>query len=80
METGGVSLRKTISGQYEQAVAERRGRQEISVTGHLEGDAKTENHIHLHVGTKEIANQIAPAVNHALYKIDSRENRRGKGN
>lgn len=80
LETGKISFQKTGPQAYEQAREERALQREIAVTGQLESEQATETHVHVHVGTKEVAEEIAPAVNRALYRINNRENNRGRGN
>ena len=79
-ETGEITFNRAGQQSYEQAVADRRSIQTVAVSGTLEGDRPVELHAHLHIGKKEIAEEITPAVNHEMYKIDSSENNRGRGN
>lgn len=79
-ETGRLSFEKTGQQSYDQARDDRKRKQDVHVTGRVEDDRPIEVHSHLHIGTRELAEEIAPAVNHELYKIDKQENDRGRGN
>ena len=75
-----ISYDKTGQQQYEQAAAERRSRRFFSVTGTLEGDRPIEVHTNLYLDKRKFAEEITPAINHEMYKIDAAENNRGRGN
>ena len=79
-ETGELSYDKTGQQAYEQAQAERRSLRDVNVTGSLEGDRPLEVHTNLYIDKRKFAEEITPAVNHEMYKIDSNENNRGRGN
>ena len=80
VETGKISYEKTGRQEYEQAAAERRSKANIEVTGTLEGDRTLELHSEMYLDSEKVAEKVTPAVNHEMYKIDSRENNRGRGN
>lgn len=79
-EAGSISFEKTGQQAYEQAQAERRSSGDVNVTGRLEGDRPIEIHTSLHIDKRKLAEEITPAVNHEMYRIDSSENNRGRGN
>lgn len=80
VETGKISYEKTGRQEYERAVEERRSKAEVTVTGTLEGDRTLELHSEMYLDSEKVAEKVTPAVNHEMYKIDSRENNRGRGN
>lgn len=79
-ETRELSFDKTGQQDYEQAQKERWSRGDVNVTGQLEGDRAIEVHTNFYLDKRKFAEEITPAVNHEMYKIDSSENNRGKGN
>lgn len=79
-ETGEISFDKTGQQDYEQAQAERRSQSNVNVSGQLEGDRPIEVHTNFYLDKRKFAEEITPAVNHEMYKIDSSENNRGRGN
>lgn len=79
-EVGDISFDKTGQQSYEQAQAERMRQSNVNVSGQLEGDRPIEVHTNLYLDKRKFAQEITPAVNHEMYKIDSSENNRGRGN
>lgn len=79
-ETGDISFDKTGQQDYEAAQAERRSQSNVNVYGQIEGDRPIEVHTNLYLDKRKFAEEITPAVNHEMYKIDSSENNRGRGN
>lgn len=79
-ETNKITYDKTAPQEYEQARNDRRGQTDINVTGQLESDRPIEVHTVLYLDKRKLAEEITPAVNHEMYKIDQRENNRGRGN
>lgn len=79
MEAGKISFQQIGQQEYERALAERQNQHSVHVTGQLEGDRPSVTHVTLNLDKKKFAEEITPSVNHEMYKIDSRENNRGRG-
>ncbi len=79
-ESSSISFDKTGQQEYEQAQAERQRNGSVSVTGTLESDRPMEVHANLYIDKKKFAEEVTPAINHEMYKIDNSENNRGRGN
>lgn len=79
-ETSKISFNKTGALEYDRAQAERQSQRNVTVSGRLEGDRPIEMHTNLYLDKRKFAEEITPAVNHEMYKIDKTENNRGRGN
>ena len=79
-ETSKISFNKTGAQEYDRAQAERQSQRNVTVSGRLEGDRPIEMHTNLYLDKRKFAEEITPAVNHEMYKIDKTENNRGRGN
>ena len=79
-EASKIAYDKTAPQEYEQSRNDRRSQTDINVTGQLESDRPIEVHTVLYLDKRKLAEEITPAVNHEMYKIDQRENNRGRGN
>ena len=72
-DTSGI----TSALAYNRAAAERNN--QVNVTGTLQSDRPIYVQTTLQVDKRKFAQEITPAVNAEMYKIDSRENNRGRG-
>ena len=79
-EASKISFDKTGAQEYEQARTERANRQNVTVSGTIEGNRPMEIHTNLYLDKKKFAREVTPAVNYEMYRIDQSENGRGKGN
>lgn len=73
-ETASISVTKT--GEQELA---RQSRGATVVSGELKASTPVVIQTEINMDGKQVAKQITPHVNEEMYKIDSRENGRGKG-
>ena len=78
-EASKLSFEKTGAQEYEQARAERASRQNVTVSGTIEGNRPMEIHTNLYLDKKKFAREMTPAVNYEMYRIDQLENDRGRG-
>lgn len=79
-EVSDISFEKTGQQNYEQAQAERMRQSNVNVSGQLEGDRPIKVYTNFYLDKRKFAQEITPAINHEMYKIDSSENNRGRGN
>lgn len=79
-ESSKISVEKAGAQEYDRALAERRNNQPVNVSGTLESDRPIVVEANMYLDKRKFAKEVTPAINHEMYKIDSQENNRGRGN